>query len=252
MGTVNLLDAVREVKSVRAVVVVTSDKCYENRGWEWGYREDEAMGGHDPYSSSKGAAELVVGAYRRSFFSDPAGPRGGVGARRQRDRRRGLGSRAPHDRSGPRRAQRRDAAHPQPRRGAPVAARAQSAERIPGARRGAVASPRRSRTVGTSGPRRGTPSPWPGWSSECASAGRAGRRGTPTRGRILTRPPISSSTRREHGCVWAGGRWCRSRPPCAASSLGMRRSRPAPICASSPSTQLRSLCDATTAPPPAG
>jgi CDP-glucose 4,6-dehydratase len=75
MGTVNVLDVVREVESVRAVVVVTSDKCYENRGWEWGYREDEAMGGHDPYSSSKGAAELVVSAYRRSFFSAPAGPR---------------------------------------------------------------------------------------------------------------------------------------------------------------------------------
>jgi CDP-glucose 4,6-dehydratase len=56
------------------VVIVTSDKCYENRGWEWGYREDEPMGGHDPYSSSKGAAELVTAAYRRSFFSDPAGP----------------------------------------------------------------------------------------------------------------------------------------------------------------------------------
>ena len=56
-------------------MVVTSDKCYENRGWEWGYRENEAMGGHDPYSSSKGAAELVVSAYRRSFFSDPAGAR---------------------------------------------------------------------------------------------------------------------------------------------------------------------------------
>ncbi|MGZ4350983.1 MAG: CDP-glucose 4,6-dehydratase [Solirubrobacteraceae bacterium] len=75
MGTVNVLDAVREVPGVRVVVVVTSDKCYENRGWEWGYREDDAMGGHDPYSSSKGAAELVVSAYRRSFFSDPSGPR---------------------------------------------------------------------------------------------------------------------------------------------------------------------------------
>jgi CDP-glucose 4,6-dehydratase len=75
MGTVNVLDAVRDVPGVHAVIVVTSDKCYENRGWEWGYREDEAMGGHDPYSSSKGAAELVVSAYRRSFFSDPAGPR---------------------------------------------------------------------------------------------------------------------------------------------------------------------------------
>lgn len=71
MGTVNLLEAVRSGSSVRAVVVATSDKCYENRGWLWGYREDDAMGGHDPYSSSKGCAELVVSAYRRSFF-DPA------------------------------------------------------------------------------------------------------------------------------------------------------------------------------------
>jgi CDP-glucose 4,6-dehydratase len=75
MGTVNLLDAVRLSEGVRAVVNVTSDKCYENREWDWGYREDEPMGGHDPYSSSKGAAELVTSAYRRSFFSDPDGPR---------------------------------------------------------------------------------------------------------------------------------------------------------------------------------
>lgn len=68
MGTVHLLEAVRAAPSVRAVVVVTSDKCYENREWLWGYREDEALGGHDPYSSSKGCAELVASAYRRSFF----------------------------------------------------------------------------------------------------------------------------------------------------------------------------------------
>lgn len=74
MGTVNVLEAARATPSLRAIVVVTSDKCYENRGWEWGYREDEAMGGHDPYSSSKGAAELVTSAYRRSFFSAPEGP----------------------------------------------------------------------------------------------------------------------------------------------------------------------------------
>jgi CDP-glucose 4,6-dehydratase len=72
MGTVNLLDAVRlHGGRVRAVVNVTSDKCYENREWEWGYREDEPMGGHDPYSSSKGCAELVTEAFRRSFFSHP-------------------------------------------------------------------------------------------------------------------------------------------------------------------------------------
>jgi CDP-glucose 4,6-dehydratase len=70
MGTVNLLDAVRSSDSTRAVVNVTSDKCYENREWDWGYRESEPMGGHDPYSNSKGCAELVTDAYRRSFFSE--------------------------------------------------------------------------------------------------------------------------------------------------------------------------------------
>lgn len=68
MGTVHLLEAVRKAPGVRAVCVVTTDKCYENREWVWGYREDEAMGGHDPYSNSKGCAELVTSAYRRSFF----------------------------------------------------------------------------------------------------------------------------------------------------------------------------------------
>lgn len=68
MGTVHLLEAVRQVGGVRAVVSVTSDKCYENREWIWGYRENEALGGYDPYSSSKGCAELVTAAYRNSFF----------------------------------------------------------------------------------------------------------------------------------------------------------------------------------------
>lgn len=68
MGTVSLLEAVRSTDSVRAVVNVTSDKCYENREWVWGYRENEAMGGYDPYSSSKGCAELVTAAYRNSYF----------------------------------------------------------------------------------------------------------------------------------------------------------------------------------------
>lgn len=72
MGTVNLLEAARNTASVRAVVNVTTDKCYENREWVWGCRENEAMGGFDPYSSSKGCAELVTAAYRRSFF-EPAG-----------------------------------------------------------------------------------------------------------------------------------------------------------------------------------
>lgn len=76
LGTVHLLEAVRRTAGVRAVVNVTSDKCYENREWVAGYREDEPMGGYDPYSSSKGCAELVTAAYRRSFFnraSDRAG-----------------------------------------------------------------------------------------------------------------------------------------------------------------------------------
>jgi len=68
MGTVNLLEAVRGTDSIKALVNVTSDKCYENREWIWGYRENEAMGGYDPYSSSKGCAELVTAAYRDSYF----------------------------------------------------------------------------------------------------------------------------------------------------------------------------------------
>ncbi|MGA9284404.1 MAG: CDP-glucose 4,6-dehydratase [Solirubrobacteraceae bacterium] len=74
MGTVNVLEAVRACPSVEAVVVVTSDKCYENREAPTPYREDDPLGGHDPYSSSKAAAELVTSAYRRSYFSGPAGP----------------------------------------------------------------------------------------------------------------------------------------------------------------------------------
>ena len=68
MGTVHILEAARRAKSVRAIVNVTTDKCYENREWLWGYREDEPMGGHDPYSSSKGCSELISSAYRRSFL----------------------------------------------------------------------------------------------------------------------------------------------------------------------------------------
>jgi len=67
MGTVHLLEAVRALKSVRAVVVVTSDKCYENREWSRPYREDDALGGRDPYSNSKACQELVASAYRQSF-----------------------------------------------------------------------------------------------------------------------------------------------------------------------------------------
>lgn len=68
LGTVHVLEAARQVSSVRAIVNVTSDKCYENKEWVWGYRETEPMGGFDPYSSSKGCSELVTSAYRRSFM----------------------------------------------------------------------------------------------------------------------------------------------------------------------------------------
>ncbi len=68
MGLINLFEAARTTSSVAAIVNVTSDKCYENREWLWGYRETEAMGGHDPYSSSKGCAELITAAWRRSYF----------------------------------------------------------------------------------------------------------------------------------------------------------------------------------------
>lgn len=69
MGTVHVLEAIRHTVGVRAVVNITTDKCYENREWIWGYRENEPMGGYDPYSSSKGCAELVTAAYRASFFN---------------------------------------------------------------------------------------------------------------------------------------------------------------------------------------
>lgn len=69
MGTVHVLESIRALDCVRATVIVTTDKCYENKEWAWGYRENEPMGGHDPYSNSKGCAELVTAAYRHSYFS---------------------------------------------------------------------------------------------------------------------------------------------------------------------------------------
>jgi CDP-glucose 4,6-dehydratase len=73
MGTANLLEAARAIECLKAIVVVTSDKCYENQEWIWGYRENEPLGGVDPYSASKACAELVTNAYRQSFFN------GGIG-----------------------------------------------------------------------------------------------------------------------------------------------------------------------------
>lgn len=69
IGTANLLEACRNIPSIKAIVNVTTDKCYENKEWFWGYRENEPLGGHDPYSSSKACSELVTSAYRNSFFS---------------------------------------------------------------------------------------------------------------------------------------------------------------------------------------
>jgi CDP-glucose 4,6-dehydratase len=70
MGTLNVYEASRKTPSVKAIVNVTSDKCYENREWFWGYRENEAMGGYDPYSASKGCAELLTASYRNSYFNN--------------------------------------------------------------------------------------------------------------------------------------------------------------------------------------
>lgn len=78
MGTVNLLEAVRHMDSVRVCQVITSDKCYENHEWVYAYRENDPMGGHDPYSNSKGCAELVVSSYRQSFFNPDRIPEHGV------------------------------------------------------------------------------------------------------------------------------------------------------------------------------
>jgi CDP-glucose 4,6-dehydratase len=70
MGTVNLFEAIRDTKTVRSVINITSDKCYENKEWVWGYRENDPMGGYDPYSSSKGCSELITTAYRNSYFNN--------------------------------------------------------------------------------------------------------------------------------------------------------------------------------------
>lgn len=72
IGAINILEAARHTNSLRALVMASSDRCYANRDWLWGYREDDPMGGNDPYSSSKGAAELVTAAYRKSYFQASA------------------------------------------------------------------------------------------------------------------------------------------------------------------------------------
>jgi CDP-glucose 4,6-dehydratase len=74
MGTANVLEACRQTRSVRAILAVTTDKCYENQEWAWGYRETDRLGGHDPYSASKAGSELVLSSYRRAFFHTEGAP----------------------------------------------------------------------------------------------------------------------------------------------------------------------------------
>ena len=90
MGTANVLEAVRRMPSVKAVVVITSDKCYDNREWLWPYREDESLGGRDPYSASKACAEIVAAAWRDSFLAGQ-GTAGATARAGQRLRGRGMG-----------------------------------------------------------------------------------------------------------------------------------------------------------------
>jgi len=74
MGTANVLEACRNVASVRAIVAITTDKVYANQEWPWGYRENDRLGGHDPYSTSKAACELLINSYRKSYFTDSSAP----------------------------------------------------------------------------------------------------------------------------------------------------------------------------------
>jgi CDP-glucose 4,6-dehydratase len=74
MGTIHVLEAARKCENLKSIVAITTDKCYENKEWPWGYRENEPMGGHDPYSSSKGCCELLIASYRKSFFNTPTSP----------------------------------------------------------------------------------------------------------------------------------------------------------------------------------
>ncbi|NCB38071.1 MAG: CDP-glucose 4,6-dehydratase [Erysipelotrichia bacterium] len=73
-GTINILESARNCSALKAVICITTDKCYENKEWHWGYRENDALGGHDPYSASKAAAEIAIASYRKAFFSAPQMP----------------------------------------------------------------------------------------------------------------------------------------------------------------------------------
>jgi CDP-glucose 4,6-dehydratase len=73
MGTINILEAIKKIETIKASVFITTDKCYENNEWTWGYRENDPMGGHDPYSCSKGCAELIIQSYQKCFFNEECG-----------------------------------------------------------------------------------------------------------------------------------------------------------------------------------
>ncbi len=137
-GLVNLLEAVRSTSSVRVVVNATTDKCYLERPTRSGYREDDALGGHDPYSASKACAEIVSASYRSSFLRQDDGRGHPVGARhrarRQRHRRRRLERGSADPRPGPRGHARRVDADPLSAGDAAVAARAGAARGLPAAR----------------------------------------------------------------------------------------------------------------------
>ena len=146
MGTAHLLEALRDAPDVRVAVVVTTDKVYRNREWAYPYREDDALGGHDPYSASKAAAELVAASYRSAFLQAQ-----GIAVATARAGNVIGGGDWSEDRLDPRRrarvVDRRGAARAPRRRDAAVAARARSARRLPAPRRGAVAVARARRCL---------------------------------------------------------------------------------------------------------
>ena len=242
MGTVNVLEAVRQAGDVRVVVNVTTDKCYENREWEWGYREDEPLGGHDPYSNSKACAELVTAAYRESFF----GPQpGGTASRPARAGNVIGGGDWGEDRLIPdimraraRRGERRairnpDAIRPwqhvlNPLSGYLVLAEAlwesdELAERL-------ELRPRRARRAAGALDRR-APEPSCGASRSAGSHDGGGTR---------TRRLPAARLRRRHACGSAGRRAGTSTRRSTASCPGTRRTRPARTCARTRSGRSRS------------
>ena len=205
IGTANVLQAVRDTGHARAVVSVTTDKVYLDRGSEWGYREDDRLGGSDPYSSSKVCQELVTGAFRDSLLAD-RGHRGRERPRGQRDRRRRPDRRAPDPRPDPRRPRRHAARGARTRRDPALAARPQPALRLPPAGRAAVGGPDLRDRVELRPRPGGVPTGRAGSSSACARAGRASSPwSSPSRSRCSS-PRYRASTARGRAPASAGGR----------------------------------------------